>query len=228
MYTERSFELKRSRARAIVTVERVPARESWTDLWDLYFDAFEPLQELALLNHLYPRADFEAMLADERVSKLIAWVEGAPVGLAMITNELELVPQISPRFLHARYPEQAADRAVFFGIMVFVADSHRRSTTFARLIAGMGQITAEASGVVVFDICRHNLAAIELDKQIASISRWFPGSSFEQIDEQHYFAATLPAVPERRLPVSARPQTAAPDDRPAPTRSRVPETTSVS
>ena len=189
-----------------MTVELVPARASWNKLWDLYAEAFEPLQELALLNHLYPRESFEALVADERVTKLIAWIDGRPVGLAMITNELELVPQISPPFLHARYPEQAARGAVFFGIMVFVADSHRRSTAFARLIAGMGQITAEAGGVVVFDICRHNMAAIELDRQIATISRWFPGSSFEQVDEQRYFAATLPALPERRLPISPLPK----------------------
>ena len=209
----------------MVTVERVPARTSWGDLWDLYFEAFEPLQELALLNHLYRQADFESLLADERVTKLIAWVEGSPVGLAMITNELDLVPQISPPFLHARYPEQTTRRAVFFGIMIFVAESHRRSTTFARLIAGMGQITAEASGVVVFDICRHNLAASDLDKQIASISRWFPGSSFEQIDEQAYFAATLPALPERRMPVTPDPLTATPSGRPARPLIRVPQTT---
>ena len=221
MYSERSFELKRPRARAVVTVEPIPATDSWDDLWDLYFETFEPLQELALLNHLYPRPDFEALLGDARVTKLIAWVEGNPVGLAMITNELDLVPQISPPFLHAKYPEQASNRAVFFGIMLFVAESHRRSTTFARLVAGMGQLTAQASGVAVFDVCRHNMAAVELDKQIESMARWFPGSSFEQIDEQSYFAATLPALPERRLPV-APPQTAGSQDRPERPVARVP------
>lgn len=226
MYAERSFELKRPRARAVVTVESRPAAQSWDDLWQLYYDAFEPLQELALLNHLYPRADFDALLADERVSKLIAWVDGMPVGLAMITNELELVPQISPPFLHAKYPEQAADNAIFFGIMVFVAETHRRSTTFARLIAGMGQITAQAGGVVVFDICRHNMAEIELDQQLASIARWFPGSSFERIDEQSYFAATLPTPTERRLPINPLPRSAAPEQ-PAGVDDRLPEPTRV-
>lgn len=193
------------RGRTAVTIEPLPERSSWDALWDLYLGAFEPLQELALLNHLYPRADFDALLDDERITKLIARSDGEPVGLAMITNELQLVPQISPPFLHARYPEQAARQAVYFGIMVFVAEGHRRSTAFARLIAGMGQITAGVGGVVVFDICRHNMASIELDRQISSISRWFPGSSFEQVDEQRYFAATLPAAPERRLPVSTTP-----------------------
>jgi len=211
LHAERSVKPKRSGARAFVTIECTPSRDKWPDLWNLYFAAFEPLQELALLNHLYPRADFETLLADGRISKLVAWSDGTPVGLAMITNDLELVPQISPPFLRARYPEQHSRRAVFFGIMVFVAESHRRTTAFSRLIAGMGQITAEASGVVVFDVCRHNMTAIELDRQIAAIARWFPGSSFDQIDEQRYFAATLPTPPKRRLPITPLTQ-----DRPAP------------
>ena len=226
MYAERSFELKRPRARAVVTIETRPAHESWGDLWDLYFETFEPLQELALLNHLYPRTDFDSLLDDERVSKLIAWFEGKPVGLAMITNELELVPQISPPFLHAKFPEQAARQAVYFGIMMFVAESHRRSTTFARLVASMGQMTAAASGVAVFDICRHNLTTLELDQQLASISRWFPDSSFEKIDEQSYFAATLPAPAERRLPIAPH-QEAADDEHNVRPLTRVPETIRV-
>lgn len=203
MHTERPSIARRGRT--TVTIEPLPERATWDGLWELYFGAFEPLQELALLNHLYPRTDFDGLLADERITKLVARSNGEPVGLAMITNQLELVPQISPPFLHARYPEQAARDAVYFGIMVFVAEGHRRSTAFARLIAGMGQITAEDGGVVVFDICRHNMASIELDRQISSISRWFPGSSFEQVDEQRYFAATLPAAPDRRLPLSTTP-----------------------
>jgi hypothetical protein len=202
VHAERSYELKRSRARAVVTVERVPSRQTWDELWDLYYDAFSPLQELALLNHLYPRPSFEELLADERVTKLIAWVDGRPVGLAMLTNELELVPQISPPFLHARYPDESERGAVFFGIMVLVSDSRRRGAVFARLIAGMAQITAEASGVVVFDICRHNMEAMELDRQIGSFTRWFPGSTFDQVDEQRYFAAKIPARANAGLPVS--------------------------
>ena len=202
MHAERSLDPNRSRARAIITIESVPSRDVWDELWDLYVEAFEPLQELALLNHLYPRAAFEDLLADPRVTKLIAWIDARPVGLAMITNTLELVPQISPPFLRVRYPEESARGAVFFGIMILVSDSQRRSAVFARLVAGMAQITAEASGVVVFDICRHNMESMELDRQIGSFTRWFPGSTFDQVDEQKYFAAKIPARANSGLPVS--------------------------
>lgn len=171
----------------------------------MYEIAFEPLQELALLNHLYARDEFEALLADDRVIKIIARSEGEPVGLAMVTSELSIVPQISPPFLHKRFPEEAARSAVFFGIMVFVAEAYMRSTVFARLVAGMGQVTAEESGVIVFDICRHNMETFQLEEQIKSIAFWFPGATFDLIDQQSYFGARLPALPDRRLPISPLP-----------------------
>ena len=133
MHAERSNVPRERRARATVGIETAPDPSIWDDLWDLYFTAFEPLQELALLNHLYSRSAFDLLLADERVSKLIAWVEGRPVGLAMITNQLDIVPQISPPFLRRKYPEMAERQAVFFGIMIFVAESHRRTSAFARI-----------------------------------------------------------------------------------------------
>ncbi len=171
----------------------------------MYETAFEPLQELALLNHLYARDEFEALLQDDRIIKIVARADGEPVGLAMVTNELSIVPQISPPFLHKRFPEEAARSAVYFGIMVFVAESHMRSTVFPRLVAGMGQVTAEASGVIVFDICRHNLDTLDLAEQIKAIAFWFPGATFDLIDQQSYFGARLPALPDRRLPISPLP-----------------------
>ena len=196
------------RRHAVVTAEHLPDRSGWDALWEMYADAFEPLQELALLCHLYPRDEFEALLADDRIIKIIARADGVPVGMAMVTNELAIVPQISPPFLHKRYPDEAARSAVFFGIMVFVAESHARSSVFPRLVAGMGQVTAEASGVIVFDICRHNLDTLDLHRQIETIAHWFPGATFDRIDEQAYFGARLPALPDRRLPISPLPTTA--------------------
>lgn len=205
MYVECPGPPTRRRRRADIDVTGRPDPAAWDELWDLYFDAFEPLEELALLSHLFDRTSFDALLDDERITKLVATVDGKAVGLAMITNALDVVPQISPAFLHRRYPDESARGAVFFGIMVFVDESYRRTSTFARLVAGMGQITAAHGGVVVFDICRHNLEALELDRQMRSIARWFPGSGFEVIDQQSYFAVSLPRQSDDRMPVTALP-----------------------
>jgi fatty acid desaturase len=167
-------------------------------LWQIYSTAFEPLRELALLNHLYPRDVFEALVLDDRVFKVVGWVDGEPVGVAVVTNHLELVPQISPPYLHRRYPDLVARNAVFFGVFVCVEETSRAKSVTARLIAGMAQVAALRSGVVICDISQYNRDR-GVDRMIGRITEWFPNSSFELIDSQHFFEAVYPE-PLERLP----------------------------
>ncbi|HEV8298558.1 MAG TPA: hypothetical protein VGQ20_14730 [Acidimicrobiales bacterium] len=186
-----------------VTISAVIDDELIPELWQLYAEAFEPMRELALLCHLYPRELFEELVADARVFKVIGWRDGQPVAFAAVTNVLDLVPQISPPFLRRRYPEQALRQAIFFAMFICVAERFRTSTMFARLIAGMGQVAATREGLVVCDISQVNRDA-DLDSLIGRIVNWFPGSRFDEIDSQHYYAAVLPETLDR-LPFSKAP-----------------------
>lgn len=188
-----------ARRRPVVSSMTTVDHHVTDQLWELYYDTFAPLEELALLSHLYPRAEFDALMMRESVIKLVCWAGTKPVGLAMVTNDLEAVPQISPKFLHRTYPDQAARGSIYFGIMMFVDDEHRRGTLFARLIAGMGQFAAEADGVIVFDVCRHNMSTLGMHHMIERIATWFPRSSFQAIDSQHYFSVVVPEpIPQAR------------------------------
>jgi hypothetical protein len=198
MPTQQSSTVRVGRTRELVTIEGQLRPEAVEVLWHRYEEAFTPLRELALLNHLYPRDEFERLVHDPRVTKIVGWRDGQPVGLAMVTPELEVVPQISPPFLRRRYPEHAARNAIFFGILVFVATEQRSSSLFARLVAGMGQVTSAVSGVIVFDMSNFNRGR-RLDAQLSRVAGWFADSTFEEIDAQTYFAATLPG-PLRQLP----------------------------
>ena len=51
-------------------------------LWEAYRTTFEPLAELAVLQHLYSRDEVLAELANPRIIKIVGWQAGAPVGLA--------------------------------------------------------------------------------------------------------------------------------------------------
>jgi fatty acid desaturase len=172
-------------------------------LWQIYENAFLPLRELALLNHLYPRELFEDLVMDERVFKIIGWLDGQPVGLAAATNELDLVPQISPPFLHRRYPEHAARNAIYFGVFVCVDTDAGTKTVTPRLIAGMGQVAAVNDGVIICDVSDHNVG-VGVDRMVSRIVDWFPNGRFGRIDSQHYFECVLPE-PLERLPFSKAP-----------------------
>lgn len=172
-------------------------------LWRIYHESFKPLAKIALLDHNLTREMFEQLITDGRVIKVIAWKDGQPVGLATVTNFLDIVPQISPQFLRHRYPEHAARNAIFFGVFVCVDKSVRSSTVFSRLLAGIGQTAAAQSGIVVFDVSAANCRA-GVDKMIGKVASWFADSTFERIDAQYYFASELPH-PLERLPFSREP-----------------------
>src|SRR5690606_18137790 len=93
--------------------------------------------------------------------------------------------------------------AILFGVFVYVEPAMRTSTMFARLIAGMGQITAMYKGVVACDVSQVNCDAGVADG-IGRVVGWFPDTSWQRVDSQHYFVATF-TEPIERLPFSRTP-----------------------
>lgn len=186
-------------ARPRVALEPTIDQDTKDGLWAAYVEAFGPLREKALLTHQYSRAEFDELMDDERVYKLVARCKGRPIGLGVITNHLELAPQISPEFLRSRYPDLAERNAIYFGIMIFVSAERRRQILFAQLAGAMGQLAALDNGLLVFDICEYNRENLRLDSQLEHVAKWFPESNFTKIDTQSYYAARVP-VPAERLP----------------------------
>ena len=161
-------------------------------LWQAYRTNFEPLAELAVLQHFYTRDEVLAELANPRITKIVGWQDGEPVGLAMVTNSLEDVPQISPAFLRAKYPQHAATNTIYFGILVMVAPGSRGRTLFGQLYTELWQVPATAGGVLVFDICEFNRETFGADKLIQRIADNFPRSAVQVLDRQTWYVAELP------------------------------------
>lgn len=161
-------------------------------LWEAYRTNFEPLAELAVLQHLYPKAEVLAEFANPRIVKIVGWDGDRPVGLAMITNSLEDVPQISPAFLRSRYADHAARNAIFVGILVMVAPGVRGLTLFSRLSTELWQVAASAGGVMVFDICDFNRTNFGAEKVAQRIADSFPRSDLQVLDRQTWYVAELP------------------------------------
>lgn len=166
-------------------------------LWDSYYANFHPLEELAVLQHCYTREEVLGELANPRITKIVGWQDGAPVGLAMVTNSLEDVPQISPDFLRKSYPAHAANNAIYFGILVMVVPGRRGMTLFSRLSTELWQIPATAGGVLIYDICDFNRITFDAERLSQKLADNFPQSSVAVIDRQTWYAAELPApIPE--------------------------------
>ena len=161
-------------------------------LWEAYRTNFTPLAELAVLQHLYSRDEVLAEFGNPRIIKIVGWQDDRPVGLAMVTNSLDDVPQISPAFLRSKYPEHAARNAIYVGILVMVVPGTRGLTLFGRLSTELWQVAAVASGVLVFDVCDFNRNTFGAEKLAQRIADSFPRSDVTVLDRQTWYAAELP------------------------------------
>ena len=196
--------LDRSPASAPIVITRhgeITDVEHVDPLWACYLTNIEPLATLAVLRHVDDRAAFEAQLANPRIVKLVAWQAGAPVGLAMVTNSLEDVEEISPAFLRARYPEHAARDAIYVGMLVMVSQPLRGRTLFSRLYTELWQVPALDHGILVFDVCEFNRTMFDTDALARRIASAFPRATAEVLDRQTWYVAHLPEP----IPVAPQP-----------------------
>jgi hypothetical protein len=175
-----------------VSFESVIEGDNAELLWDAYRLNFEPLEELAILQHMYERDEVLAEFANPRITKIVGWQGQMPVGLGMVTNHLESVPQISPRYLRAKYKEHAEANRIYFGILVAVSPHHRGMTLFNRLYSEMWNVPARVGGVLIFDICEFNRITFDTDSLVQRIGAQFPKSTVDTIDRQTWYAAELP------------------------------------
>lgn len=158
---------------------------------------FDPLAELAMQRQSSDRDEMLAEFENPRIQKIVAWERGLPVGLGMVTNHLESVPDISPAFLRTRYPEHAARDAIYIGMYVMVDPDHRGLTLFNRIYLEMWQVPARVGGLMIFDVCEFNRVTFDTDVLAERIASNFPRSSVEVLDRQTWYVAELPEpIPE--------------------------------
>ena len=175
-----------------ISIESVVTGDDADKMWETYRVNFEPLAELAALQHMFTKEEVLAELENPKIHKIVGWEGAEPVGLGMVTNHLQSVPQISPEFLRSRYPEHAARDAIYYGIFVAVSHAQRGLTLFNRLYTELWQIAAQANGVLAFDISKFNRDAFDTDSLTQRIAASFPKSSVGIADQQTWYVAELP------------------------------------
>ena len=161
-------------------------------LWEHYWANFEPLGELSVQRQYSDHEEMIELFANPRVLKIVAREAGRPVGFVMITNSLEDVPELSPRFLRRRYPEQAARDAIYVGIYVAVEPEHRGITLSYRLYLECWQLVANQGGVLVIDVCDFNRRTFDTDVLLRQIARAYPNSTVAELDRQTWYGMELP------------------------------------
>ncbi len=192
--------------------------------WDAYTDSFEELRTAAMQRHVMTRAEFDEVMADDRVTVYLARrPDGVVAGIATVTTRLEAMPLVSPEFFASRWPDHYdAGRCWYVGF-VGVRPSEQGGGAFQLIVGTVAAAFGRTGGVLVLDVPQRNMADFHVPRAVKRIAdSVLDQVEYEMVDAQAYWAYTtpVPAEIDLRKPapttVDLRPARDAPD--PAPSR----------
>ena len=177
-----------------LTVER-RVDDPTGELWALYERAFEDLRTLAVQRHVMNHAEFSALMAEERVEKYVVTDDaGGVAALATMTNDLPVLPLISPEYFAHRWPKLYAAGRVWYVSFVAVDPVHQARGVMQRIIDEMcAAVDETAGGVICLDVCEYREMAQRLPTAIESqANRARPGITRVRLDAQVYWGYEFP------------------------------------
>jgi ribosomal protein S18 acetylase RimI-like enzyme len=182
-------------------------------LWTMYLRAFEPLRAAAVQRHLMVRAEFDEVLADSRVRKILVVRGDDPagpgdpttptpsdtpaadvLGVAAVTAHLDAVPLVSPEYFATRWPLLHAERRIWYVSFLAVTPDYQGSRVASLLVTPIAQRANANGGIVVVDICSHNEVRMRLPSILLRMARVYaPQATMTKLDAQTYWAYDFPS-----------------------------------
>jgi hypothetical protein len=155
--------------------------------WDLYIETFEELRTAAAQRHVMFRSEFDEVMSDTRITKILGFDGPRLCALAVETNDLHAVPLISPEFYEARYPAQYAAKAIVYVGFYAVGRNYQRSGVLIDLMRAIAA-PVPPGAIVAMDISSSRRAR-HMDKAVGRIVRSIdPGAQTVCLDEQSFWA----------------------------------------
>jgi hypothetical protein len=181
-----------------VTAHTVIPLAALDPTWQLYQHVFEDVNRRAAQRHLLTYPEYVDVAQDLRIRKYVASLDGTPVGLATITNQLQAWPLISPEFFADRFPDHYRRHAVWYIGYVGVAATptgRPRPHTFTQLITAMYPQVADSDGIAVMDFCGYNIDVRNLPRVAGLIlHRLNPQVTHTVLDREEFHAYRFDGV----------------------------------
>lgn len=170
--------------KTLATVDGDLAEAAWT----LYRTAFAPLATLAVQRHVMHRDEFDQIMGDERLDKLLLLDNDAALaGVGAVTTNLDAVPLISTDYFAHSWPRLYEARRIWW--VAFLAVPGHDTGAFVELVGDMFRTAASLDGMVGLDVCTHNDLVLQLPRIIGlSVRRLSGGESrYKRVDSQLYY-----------------------------------------
>lgn len=158
------------------------------DARKLYLQSFDELRSLAVARHVMYADEFDAVMADSRVEKFLAFGEdGTLAGISTMTADLLAVPLVSPEYFAARWPGRYRARRIYYiGFLAVHPDSHGTGV-FGEMVKVMTGQVAAVDGLAVIDVCTYNKDRLHLPRAINSLAAtWCAQLQMALLDAQSY------------------------------------------
>jgi hypothetical protein len=75
-------------------------------LWQLYARAYIRVAESAPTHEMLDRLEFDDQLADHSCRTWVAWEDGLPIAMAVVSTDVSRTRWLSERYFKSRYPRQ--------------------------------------------------------------------------------------------------------------------------
>lgn len=169
----------------LMRLEQVDNPRIQSELWELYNEIFQPINEETPIMQSFPKKVFLDLLTNPNAIKFIAHENEEIVGIGMITDQLDLEPLLSIDYFSKYYPNVA-----IFYIMTIAIRANYRNIDIARVIlrAMINEVPAGGRGLFFHSRkvnplipklaekagCGH-IEGEELDNEILVCYRWKDG-----------------------------------------------------
>lgn len=175
----------------VITEHSVIEEPVATQLFDLHVLCFEELHDHAALRNVYTREFWDDDMSSELVHKIVAWVDGEPIGLCTGIIEPDRVGYVSGDFLR----NQAEGRKIFYQALTVVHPDHRNLRVVRSLFETGIAVAHRENALVAFDTNRWNIdnGYVEL---IRRVLRRQGISTLREIDSHHWYVFDAAATPE--------------------------------
>jgi len=156
------------------------------ELADQLFDSMERSYDEhrigSAFRYVYTREEFDEILADERVFKLYATIDGEPVGMLNVAMDIDAVHWLSADYFRSRHP----GRTVYYLQDTFLDPENPDGRAFRELMREGLRIGAEADAVVAFSTSRLLLNRRFVDL-ISRFIRSEIGATLSETDSHTYY-----------------------------------------
>lgn len=157
------------------------------EAWKLYEEVFADIDSHAAARHLMYESEFVGIAANQHIRKyLVRDDAGVLVGMSTLTNDLESVPLISPRFFARRWPDHFQRGAIWY--CGFVGAGRNDVHAYADLVLTMWKRIRSNNGIVFMDYCQSNVENHRIPQRTRTLmARYGNPVHHTQVDAQTFW-----------------------------------------